>query len=118
LCTAAASATTTVSSSVIDASAATVTSSDIVAPSETVRLPTRDYCSAATTTSLSTTTDLDDSTCATATVSPASDSVQLDPLAPSFIPTSVIAPSSVFTSDSVVNNCYERIRGAVRLCAI
>ena len=107
LCATAASATTTISSSVIDASATTVTSSDIVVPSETVRLPTRDYCSAATTTSLSTTTDLDDSTCATATVSPASDSVQLDPLAPSFIPTSVIAPPSVFTSDSVVNNCYD-----------
>jgi len=95
LCTAAASATTTVSlSSVIDASAATVTSSDIVVPSETVRLPTRessgpcDYGSAALTTSSSTTTDLDDSACATATVSPATDSVQLDPLAPSFVPAS------------------------------
>jgi len=113
LCTAAASATTTVSSSVIDASAATVTSSDIVVSSETVRLPTHessgpyDYCSAAPTTSLSTTTDLDGSACATATVSPTSDSVQLDPLAPSFVPASVIASPSVFTSDSVVNNCYD-----------
>jgi len=113
LCTAAASATTAVSSSVIDASAATVTSSDIVVSSETVRLPTHessgpyDYCSAAPTTSLSTTTDLDGSACATATVSPTSDSVQLDPLAPSFVPASVIASPSVFTSDSVVNNCYD-----------
>ena len=53
-------------SSVIDASTATMTSSDIVVPSETVRLPARessgpcDYCSVATTTvSSSTTTDLD-----------------------------------------------------------
>jgi len=113
LCATAASATTTVSSSVSDASAATVTSSDIVVPSETVRLPTRrssepyDYCSAASTTSLSTTTDLGDSTCATATVSPATDSVQLDPLAPSFVPASVIASPSVFISDSVVSNCYD-----------
>jgi len=53
---------------------------------------------------LSTITDFDDSTCATATVSPASDSVQLDPVAPSFAPASVIASPSVFISDSVVNN--------------
>jgi len=65
-----------------------------------------DYCSAALTTSSSTTTDLDDSTCATATVSPASDSVQLDPLAPSFVPASVIASPSVFISNSVVNNDF------------
>ena len=109
LSTAAAAATTTVSSSsVIDASAATTTSS--VVPSETVRLPTRessepcDYCSAAPTTSSSTTTDLDDSACATATVSPASDSAQLDPLAPSFVPASVTVSPSVFVSDSVVEN--------------
>ena len=113
LCTAAASATTTVSSSVIDASTATTTASDIVVPSETVRLPARessgpcDHCSAAPTTSSSTTTDLDDSTCATATVSPASDSVQLDPLAPSFVPASIIVSPSVFISDSVVSNCYD-----------
>jgi len=56
---------------------------------------------------LSTTTDLDDSTCPTATVSSASDSVQLDPLAPSFVPASVIASPSVFTSDSGVNDCYD-----------
>jgi len=98
------------SSSVVNASAATTTSS--VIPSETVRLPTRessgpcDYCSAALTTSSSATTDLDGSACATATVSPASDSVQLDPLAPSFIPASVIASPSVFISDSVVNNDF------------
>jgi len=111
LCTAAVAATTTVSSSpVIDASAATTTSS--VVSSETVRLPTRepsgpcDYCSAAPTTSSSITTDLDDSACATATVSPASDSVQLDPLAPSFVPASVIVSPSVFFSDSVVNNDF------------
>ena len=113
MCATAASATTTISSSVIDASAATVTSSDIVVTSETVRLPARessepyDYCSAAPTTSLATTTDLDDTACATATVSPATDSVQLDPLAPSFVPASVIASPSVFVSDSVVNNCYD-----------
>jgi len=114
LCTAAGSATATVSSSVIGASAATVTSSDIVVPSETVRLPAResswpcDYCSAAPTTSSSITTDLDDSACATATVSPASDSVQLDPLAPSFVPASVIVSPSVFISDSVINSdCYD-----------
>ena len=52
----------------------------------------------------STTTDLDDSACATATVSPASDSIQLDPLAPSFVPASVTTSPSVFISDSVVNN--------------
>jgi len=109
---------TTLSPSVVDlcataASATTVTSSDIVVLSETVRLPARessepyDYCSAAPTTSSSTTIDLDDSACATATVSPASDSVQLDPLAPSFVPASVIASPSVFTSDSVVNNCRD-----------
>ena len=103
-----------VSSSVIDASTATTTASDIVVPSETVRLPARessgpcDHCSAAPTTSSSTTTDLDDSTCATATVSPASDSVQLDPLVPSFVPASVIASPSVFISDSVINDdCYD-----------
>jgi len=112
LSTAAAAATATVSSSsVIDVSAANTTSS--VVSSETVRLPTRessgpcDYCSAALTTSLSAITDLDDSACATATVSPASDSVQLDPLAPSFIPASVIASPSVFISDSVVNNDFD-----------
>jgi len=120
LSTAAAAATTTVSSSsVIDVSAATTTSS--VVSSETVRLPTRessgpcDYCSAAPTTSSSTTTDLDDSTCATATVSPAFDSVQLDPLAPSFVPASVIVSPSVFVSDSVVENNlndeYELLEG-------
>ena len=122
LSTATATATATVSlSSVIDASAATITSSDIVVPSETVRLPARessgpcDYCSAAPITSSSTTTDLDDSACATATVSPAFDSVQFDPLAPSFVPASVIAPPSVFVSDSVVennlNNEYELLEG-------
>jgi len=70
LSTTAAAVTTTVSSSpVIDASAATMTSSDIVVSSEIVRLPTRessepcDYCSAALTTSSSTTTDLDDCVC-------------------------------------------------------
>jgi len=105
--------TTTVSSSVIGASAATTIASDNFVPSETVRLPTRessepyDYCSAAPTTSLSTTTDFDDSACETATVSPATDFVQLDPLAPSFVPASVIASPSVFISDSVVNNCYD-----------
>jgi len=84
--------------------------SDIVVPSETVRLPTRessgpcDYRSAAPTTSSSTTTDLDDFACATATVSPASDSVQLDPLAPRFVPASVTVSPSVFTSESVVNS--------------
>jgi len=116
LCVSAATTTITVSSSsVIDASAATTTASDIVVPSETVRLPTRessgpyDYCSVAATTSSSTTTDLDDSACATATVSPASDSVQLDPLAPSFVPASVIASPSVFISDSVINNdCHDK----------
>ena len=56
---------------------------------------------------MSTTTDFDDSACATATVSPATDSVQLDPLAPAFVPASVIASPSVFISDSVVNNCYD-----------
>jgi len=112
-CATATSVTTFVSSSVIDASATTVTSSDSVARSETVRLPTRessepyDYCSATPTTSLSDTTDFDDSTCATATVSPAFDSVQLDPLAPSFAPASVIASPSVFISDSIVNNCCD-----------
>jgi len=44
--------------------------------------------------------------CATATVSPASDCVQLDPLAPSFIPASVIVSPSVFISDSVVNSDF------------
>ena len=58
------------------------------------------------TTSSSTTTDLDDSACATATVFPTSDSVQLDPHAPSFVPASVIASPSVFISDSVVNNDF------------
>ena len=92
-----------------------------VVPSETVRLPARessgpcDYCSAAPTISSSTTTDLDDSACATATVSPASDSVQLDPLAPSFVPASVIVSPSVFVSDSVVetnlNDEYELLEG-------
>ena len=87
LCTAAratTNATTTVTSS------AAITTSSVV-PSRTVRLPAREssgpcnYCSAATTTSSSTTTDLDDSACATATVSPASDTRQLDPLAPPFL---------------------------------
>ena len=32
--------------------------------------------------------------------------VQLDPLAPSFVPASVIASPSVFISDSVVNNDF------------
>ena len=41
---------------------------------------------------------------ATATVSPTSDSVQLDPLAPSFVPASGIVSPSVFVSDSVVEN--------------
>jgi len=45
--------------------------------------------------------------CATATVSPAFDSVQLDPLAPAFAPASVIAFPSVFISDSVVDNCCD-----------
>ena len=105
LCTAARATTTT---TIVSSSAVTTTSS--VVPSETVRLPARessgpcDYCSAALTTSWSTTTDLDDSECATATVFPASDSVQLDPLAPSFVPASVIVSPSVFISDSVVNN--------------
>jgi len=45
--------------------------------------------------------------CATATVSPAFDSVQLDPLAPAFAPASVIAFLSVFISDSVVDNCCD-----------
>ena len=64
---AAAVATTVSSSSVTDASVATTTSS--VVSSETVCLPTRessepcDYCSAAPTTSSSTTTDLDDCVC-------------------------------------------------------
>jgi len=66
-------------------------------------------------TSSSTTTDLDDSACATATVSPASVSVQLDPLAPSFVPVSVIVSPSVFVSDSVVENNlndeYELLEG-------
>jgi len=120
LFTAAAAVTTTVSSSsVIDVSVVTTTSS--VVPSETVRLPAREssgpcnYCSAAPTTSSSTTTDLDDSTCAAVTVSPASDSVQLDPLAPSFVPASVIVSPSVFVSDSVVENNlndeYELLEG-------
>jgi len=109
LCTAAGSATATVSSSVIGASAATVTSSDIVVPSETVRLPAResswpcDYCSAAPTTSSSITTDFDGSAGATATVSPAFDLTQLDPLAPSFVPASVIVCPSVYVSDPVVD---------------
>ena len=64
-----------------------------------------DYRSAAPTTSLSITTDFDDSTCATATVSPATGSAQLDSLAPSFTPASVIASPSVFINDSVVNEC-------------
>jgi len=109
LSTTAASATTIVSSSsVIDASATATTSS--VVPSETVRLPTReslepcDYCSADPTTSSSTTTDLDDSACATATVSPTSDSVQLNPLAPSFVSASVIASPSVFSVTVVEND--------------
>jgi len=98
-----------------------MTLSDIAAPSETVRLPTRessepsDYCSAALTTSSLTITDLDDSACATATVSPASDSVQLDRLAPSFVPASVIVSPAVFVSDSVVENNlndeYELLEG-------
>jgi len=101
--TAAAAATTTVSSS----SVATATS--FVVPSETVRLPTRessepcDYCSATSTSSSSTTTDFDGSACATATVSPAFDSVELDPLAPSFVPASVIVCPSVYVSDPVVD---------------
>ena len=107
-----ASLTTTVSSSVIDASATIVPLSDVIVQSETVRLPTRessepyDYCSAAPTTSLSTTTDFDDSTCATATVSPATGSTQLDPLAPSFVPASVSTSPSVFVSDPIVDTCY------------
>ena len=108
LCTAARAATT--ATTTVSSSAATRTSS--VVPSGTVRLPAREssgpcnYCSVAPTTSSSTTTDLDDSACATATVSPASDSVQLDPLAPPFVPTSVIASPSVFANDSVVNSNY------------
>ena len=46
-------------------------------------------------------------TCAAATVFPAFDSVQLDPLAPSFAPASVTVSPSVFISDSVVNNCCD-----------
>ena len=55
----------------------------------------------------STTTDFDDSTCATATVSPASDSVQLNPLAPLFAPASVSTSPSVFVSDPIVDTCYD-----------
>ena len=55
---------------------------------------------------MSTTADFDGSTCATATVSPATGSTQLDPLAPSFAPESVIA-SPIFVSDSIVDNCYD-----------
>jgi len=101
--TAAAAATTTVSSS----SVATTTS--FVVPSETVHLPTRessepcDYCSATSTNSSSITTDFDGSACATATVSPTFDSVELDPLAPSFVPASVIVYPSVYVSDPVVD---------------
>ena len=101
--TAAATATTTVSSS----SVATATS--FVVPSETVRLPARessepcDYCSAASTTSSSITTDFDGSAGATATVSPAFDSTQLDPLAPLFVPASVVVCPSVYVSDPVVD---------------
>jgi len=104
---------TTVSSPVIDVSPIIATPSDIIVQSETVRLPTRGSsepyhcCSVAPPTSLSITTDFDDSTCATATVSPASDSVQLDPLAPSFAPASVSASPSIFISDSIVDNCYD-----------
>ena len=108
LSTAAAAVTTAVlSSSVISLPVATTTPS--VVPSETVRLPTRessgpcDYCSAASTTLSSTTTDLDGSACTTATVSPAFDSIQLDPRAPSFVPASVVCPS-VFVSDPVVDD--------------
>jgi len=54
---------------------------------------------------LSVITDFDGSTCATATVSPATGSAQLDPLAPSFTPASVIASPFVFINDSVVNEC-------------
>ena len=90
-----------------------MTSSDIIVQSETVRLPTRESsepyacCSVAPTTSLFTTTDFDDSTCATATVSPATGSAQLDPLAPSFSPASVSASPSIFVSDSIVDHCYD-----------
>jgi len=53
--------------------------------------------------------------CATATVSPASVSVQLDPLAPSFVPASIIVSPSVFLGDSVVENNvndeYELLEG-------
>jgi len=56
---------------------------------------------------LSITTDFDGSTRATATVCPATGSAQLDPLAPSFAPASVIVSPSVFISDSIVNNCYD-----------
>ena len=66
-----------------------------------------DCCSVAPTTSLSTTTDFDDSTCATATVSPATGSTQLDPLAPSFAPVSVSASPSIFVNDSIVDNCCD-----------
>jgi len=100
--TAAAAVTTTVLSS----SVATTTS--FVVPSETVRLPTCessepcDYCSATSTTSSSITTDFD--VCATATVSPAFDSLELDPLAPSFVPASVVVYPSVYVSDPVVDD--------------
>ena len=103
---AAARATTTVTTS------ATIATSSVV-PSGIVRLPARessgprDCCSVVTTTvSSSTTTDLDDSPCATATVSPAFDPCQLDPLAPPFVSTSVVASPSVFANDSVVNSDY------------
>ena len=56
---------------------------------------------------MSTTTDFDGSTCTTATVSPATGSTQLDPLAPSFSPASVSASPSVFSSDSIVDNYYD-----------
>ena len=56
---------------------------------------------------MSTTTDFDGSTCATATVSPATGSTLLDPLAPSFSPASVITSPSIFVSDSIVDNCCD-----------
>jgi len=53
----------------------------------------------------STTTDLDGSACTTATVSPAFDSVELDPLASLFVPASVVTCFSVYVSDPVVDDC-------------